>query len=166
MKSVPIVSIVGESGAGKTTFLEKLIRELKARNIRLGVIKHHVHDIDIDRPGKDTWRFSKAGADTVAISTPGRVGLFIKVDREMDPDELAGLFGDVDMVLTEGYKRGNRPKIEVARSAQIKRLISDPADLIAIVSDVEWNAGVPVFGLDDPAGVAGFLLSRYRIGSQ
>lgn len=164
MKNIPVVSVVGESGAGKTTFLEKLIRELRARNIRVGVIKHHVHDIDIDRPGKDTWRLSRAGAGAVAISAPGKIGLFKKLDREMDLDELAGMFGDVDIILTEGYKRGNKPKIEVSRAAHSDGLISEPAELIAIVSDVSWNVGVPVYGLDDSAGVAGLLHSRYCIG--
>ncbi|MCL6612457.1 MAG: molybdopterin-guanine dinucleotide biosynthesis protein B [Peptococcaceae bacterium] len=164
MRDIPVVSVVGESGAGKTTFLEKLVRELKVRNIRVGVIKHHVHDIDIDRPGKDTWRLSRAGADAVAISTPGGVGLFLNLDREMDLDELAGMFRDMDIVLTEGYKRGDKPKIEVNRSDHSDRLVSDPAELIAIVSDVRWEVGVPVFGLEDPGGVADFLESRYRIG--
>ncbi|MCL6479821.1 MAG: molybdopterin-guanine dinucleotide biosynthesis protein B [Peptococcaceae bacterium] len=166
MRDIPVVSVVGESGAGKTTFLEKLVRELKARKIRVGVIKHHVHDIDIDRPGKDTWRLSLAGADAVAIATPEKVGLFIKSEREMGPDDLAGMLGEVDIVLTEGYKRGKWPKIEIARSERVKNLISEPAELIAIVSDVEWNAGVPVFGPDDSAGVAGLLLSKYRIGAR
>lgn len=163
MNDIPVVSVVGQSGAGKTTFLEKLVRELKARKIRVGVIKHHVHDIDIDRPGKDTWRLSGAGADAVAIATPGRVGLFIKTEREMGLDDLAAMIGDVDIVLTEGYKRGDRPKIEIARSSCTDRLISDPAELIAIVSDAGWDVGVPVYGLDDPAGVADLLQSRCRI---
>lgn len=161
MKNIPVVSVVGESGAGKTTFLEKLIGELKSRKIRVGVIKHHIHDIDIDRPGKDTWRLSRAGADSVAISTPGKVGLFLRQEGELGPDRLAGMLGDVDIVLTEGYKQGEKPKIEVNRAGHSDRLISDLADLIAIVSDSGWNVGVPLFGLEDPAGVADLLQSRY-----
>lgn len=162
-QSTPVISIVGQSGAGKTTFLEKLIAELKARNISIGIIKHHVHDIDIDRPGKDTWRHSRAGADTVAISTPGKVAVFKKVDREMDLDELVAEFNDHDIILTEGYKKGNKPKIEVVRSAHTKKIISDPTELIAIVSDIEWSVGVPVFGLEDAVGVADLLQSRYAV---
>ena len=164
MAIIPVVSLVGESGAGKTTFLEKLVAELRSRNIRVGVIKHHVHDIDIDRPGKDTWRISSAGADSVAISTPTRVGLFKRMDREMDIDELAGMLGEMDIILTEGYKRGGKPKIEVSRAAHADRLITGPVDLIAIVSDAGWDVGVPVFGLEDSAGVAGFLQARYGVG--
>lgn len=166
MRNVPIVSVVGESGAGKTTFLEKLIKELKNRGLRVAVIKHHVHHADIDRPGKDTWRFAGAGADVVALSAPGKVGLFLNIDGEMELDRLAGMMGDVDIVLTEGYKRGNKPKIEVARSAFTKKLVSDPADLIALVSDALWPLNVPVFGLDDCAGAADFLIGRFGIGKQ
>ncbi|MFZ5647728.1 MAG: molybdopterin-guanine dinucleotide biosynthesis protein B [Bacillota bacterium] len=166
MGGIPVVSVVGESGAGKTTFLEKLIAEMKARNIRVGIIKHHVHDIEIDTPGKDTWRHSRAGADTVAISTPGRVGLFRRLEGEMDLDDLARMMGDVDIVLTEGYKRGNKPKIEVSRSDHSKRLISDPAELIAVVSDVHWDLEVPVFGLEDYRGVADFLQLRYSLNTR
>lgn len=161
MGNAPVVSVVGESGSGKTTFLEKLIGELKARKIRVGIIKHHVHDIEIDTPGKDTWRHSRAGADAVAISTPGKVGLFKMLDRELGLDELARMMGDVDIILTEGYKRGNKPKIEVSRLAHSNKLVSDPAQLIAVVSDIQWDLGVPVFGLEDFKGVADFLQSKY-----
>lgn len=166
MKSISVVSVVGESGSGKTTFLEKLIGELKARKIRVGIIKHHVHDIEIDTPGKDTWRHSRAGADTVAISTPGKVGLFKRLEGELELDELVQMMGSVDIVLTEGYKRGNKPKIEVSRSVHSSKLISDPAQLIAVVSDIQWDLGVPVFGLEDFKGVADFLQSAYSLNTR
>jgi len=161
---VPMVSVVGESGAGKTTFLVKLVAELKARGVKVGVIKHHPHDIDIDRPGKDTWRLAAAGADRVAISTPGRLGLFINLEREMDLDRLAGLFEGVEIIITEGYKKGDRPKIEINRRSHSDRLISPPGELICIVSDVAWEVGVPVFSLEDSAGVAGLLQAKYGLG--
>lgn len=164
MKEIPVVSVVGMSGSGKTTFLEKLIVELKSRNIRVGIIKHHVHDIEIDRPGKDTWRHARAGADVVAISTPGKVAVFSKVEREMELAELVNIIGEVDIVITEGYKKGDRPKIEIARSGFTQSLISRPEELIAIVSDINWDAGVPVYGLENSAGVANLLYEIYHIG--
>lgn len=163
MAAIPVVSVVGYSGSGKTTFLEKLIRELKDRNIKVGIIKHHVHNIEIDTPGKDTWRHSRAGADVVAISTPGRVGLFRKLEREMNLEELAAMMGEADIILTEGYKRGSRPKIEVNRSQHSKNLITGGSDLIAVVSDVRWNLEVPVFDLEDYKGVADFLQLKYKL---
>ena len=164
MKNIPIVSFVGYSGSGKTTFLEKLIPELKARNIKVGIIKHHGHDIEIDTPGKDTWRHSQAGADAVAISTAKKVAVFRRVEAEMDLDDLARAMGDMDIILTEGYKSGSKPKIEINRSAHSSGLVSDPRELVAIVSDTNWEVGVPVFSLEDYSGVADFLWSRYGPG--
>ncbi len=164
MKDIPVISVVGESGVGKTTFLEKLIARLKARKLRVGIIKHHVHNIEIDSPGKDTWRHSRAGADAVAISTPGKVALFRRVEGEMELDQLAGILGDVDIILTEGYKKGSRPKIEISRVEYSKNLISEPSGLIAIVSDINWDLGIPVFGLDEADRVADLLESRYNLG--
>lgn len=166
MSSIPVVSFVGYSGSGKTTFLEKLIPELKARNIRVGIIKHHGHAMEIDTPGKDTWRHSSAGADAVAISCPGKAAVFLKAEDELSLDELVRVMGDMDIILTEGYKRGSRPKIEINRSACGHGLISDPRELIAVVSDTGWGAGMPVFGLEDAAGVADFLAARYGLGQR
>ncbi|MFZ5645184.1 MAG: molybdopterin-guanine dinucleotide biosynthesis protein B [Bacillota bacterium] len=164
MKIIPIISVVGESGSGKTTFLEKLIRDLKARNIKVGIIKHHPHsEIEIDRPGKDTWRHYNAGADAVAISTPGKIAVFKRLEAEMELDAIAQALGDADIILTEGYKKGNKLKIEVNRAVNGKSLVSDKPDLIAIVSDIKWDKGVPVFGLEDSAGVADLLIKSFIV---
>jgi molybdopterin-guanine dinucleotide biosynthesis protein B len=164
MNSIPVVSFVGYSGSGKTTFLEKLIPRLKARNVRVGIIKHHGHNLEIDTPGKDTWRHARAGADAVAIACPGKAAVFLKAEGEMDLEVLAGLMGEMDIILTEGYKRGSRPKIEINRSACGTGLVSDPRELIAVVSDTGWEAGVPVFGLEDADPVADFLMDRFGLG--
>ena len=112
----PIVSIVGRSNSGKTTLIEKLIPELKRRGYRIGTIKHTHHAPDIDRPGKDTSRHSAAGADTVMLASSGRVAMIKQTDAE-GIDALAGYFNDVDLLMTEGYKREPKPKIEVVREA-------------------------------------------------
>lgn len=155
---VPIISVVGKSGAGKTTFLEKLVRELKRRGIRVAVIKHDTHGFDIDKPGKDTWRMAQAGSDAVVISSPFKMALIKTVDHDMTPDEIAAyLDGDVDIILTEGYKRGNKPKIEVSRSEVSRELLCSEEELVALVTDQRFSMAVPQFGLDDVEGVASLL---------
>lgn len=161
---IPIISVVGKSGAGKTTFLEKLIRELKRREIRVAVVKHDTHGFDIDKPGKDTWRMAEAGADAVVISSPFKMALIKTVDHDMTPDEIATyLDGDVDLILTEGYKRGDKPKIEISRSDVSRVLLCSEDELVAVVTDQQFDMAVPHFGLEDAPGVAS-LLERDVLG--
>jgi molybdopterin-guanine dinucleotide biosynthesis protein B len=163
MNRPPIVAVVGKSDAGKTTFLEKLIKALKKRNIKVGTVKHDVHGFDIDKPGKDTWRHAQAGADAVIISSPSKVAVIKKLEEEMGLDMVAELINDMDIVLTEGYKRSDKPKIEINRTAHSRELLCTPEELIALVSDAEWNIGVPLFGLDDAEGVAELLVQKYGL---
>jgi len=163
MEKPPIVAVVGKSNAGKTTYLEKLIKELKNRNIKVGTIKHDVHGFDIDKPGKDTWRHAQAGADAVIISSPSKVAVIKQVEHEMSLDQIAEYISDMDIILTEGFKRSAKPKIEINRMAHSTELLCTPDELIALVSDAEWNLGVPVFDLDDAAGVACLLQKKYNL---
>jgi molybdopterin-guanine dinucleotide biosynthesis protein B len=112
---IPVISIVGKSGVGKTTALVKIIHELKRRGYRVGTVKHDTHGFDVDKPGKDSWRHAQAGSDVVVISGPKKMALIRQLEREMTVDEIVPLMGEVDIVITEGYKRGNSPKIEVTR---------------------------------------------------
>ena len=125
---IPILSVVGKSDSGKTTLLEGLIRELKQRGYRVGTIKHDAHSFEIDVPGKDSWRHAQAGSDHVVISSPLRVASIRRVEREPQLEELAAGMTDVDIILTEGYKRGNAPKIEVSRRARSSTLICRPTN--------------------------------------
>lgn len=162
MSLIPIVSIVGKSNAGKTTFLEKLIRELKEKNYRVGTVKHDAHRFDIDHRGKDSWRHAQAGADTVVISSPEKLALITTVEKEKNLDEITAMISNVDIILTEGYKYGDKPKIEIFRKAAGHRgLISDKEELVAVVSDVSWDFDVPVFDLEDATGVANLLEERF-----
>lgn len=161
MSVIPMVVLAGTSGTGKTTFLEKLIRELKKRKVKVGTIKHHDHDFDIDKPGKDTWRHARAGADAVVLSSPAKVALIRNVEEEMPLDQVAELVGAVDIILVEGYKRANKPKIEIHRKAHSPQLLCAPEELIAVVSDADWRIGVPVFDLEDASGVAKMLIDTF-----
>ncbi|MBI4786271.1 MAG: molybdopterin-guanine dinucleotide biosynthesis protein B [Chloroflexi bacterium] len=156
----PLVSIVGKSGIGKTTLVEKLVRELKARGLRVAVVKHHAHATPIDPPGKDSWRFAEAGADAVVVSSPAEVARFERVARELTLAEIAARLENVDLILTEGFKREPAPKIEVSRVERGTELVARVDELIAVVSDHPIALPLPRFDLDDAPGVAAFLCER------
>ena len=157
----PIVSIVGQSESGKTTLIEKLIPLLTERGYRIGTIKHTHHAVDIDRSGKDSARHRNAGAETVMLASPGRIAMF-KATASETLDGLIRYFEDVDLLITEGYKRENKPKIEVLRAAVGSELLCrDDPGLVAVATDADLDVHVPVFRLDDPAAIAEFIEQRF-----
>jgi molybdopterin-guanine dinucleotide biosynthesis protein MobB len=159
------VSFVAKSGTGKTTLLEKVIAELKGRGYRIGVIKHDAHRFDIDHPGKDSHRLTAAGADTMLISSPEKLAVVKKHAASPPIEELiATYFGDVDLILTEGFKQSGLPKIEVHRRERSATLICrgeqhDPT-LLAVASDEPLDLDVPVLDLNNPSQVADFVESH------
>lgn len=160
----PIISVVGKSDSGKTTFLEKLIPALKSKGYRVATVKHDVHGFDIDREGKDTWKHAQAGADTVVISSPNKLAMIRQVDEEYSLDKIGAVIKDVDIILTEGYKKADKPKVEVFRSDVHKELLCTKEDnLIAIASDKEFSNGVPCFDINDAEGVADLLEKTFLL---
>ncbi len=160
------VAFVARSGTGKTTLLEKLIPELKRRGYRVGALKHDAHRFEIDHPGKDTYRLAAAGADTTLITSPEKLAVVRKHAASPPVEEIvAAYFADVDIVLAEGFRRTALPRIEVHRKERGGGVpgAGDPL-LVAIASDEKLDAGVPVFGLDDAAGIADFLESTFIEG--
>ncbi len=156
-----IICIVGRSQSGKTTLIEKLIPALKQRGYRIGTIKHSHHIFDFDKSGKDSWRHKDAGADTVIIASPGKIAM-VKNDHQGTLDSLQHYFGDLDLLITEGYKKENKPKIEVVRSARhTEALLKDDRHLVAVVTDVDLKMKIPVFGLDDIDQLADFIEQNY-----
>jgi molybdopterin-guanine dinucleotide biosynthesis protein B len=161
---IPIISVVGKSGVGKTTLLEKLIAELKERGYRVATVKHDVHGFEIDQPGKDSWRLAQAGSDSVVIASPKQLALIKRLDKEMVLSEIASFLKDVDIILTEGYKRGNAPKIEVSRQERGGELLCPADELVAVVSDRSYDLDVPQFGLNDATGIVDWLEGRFLSG--
>lgn len=156
--SIPILSIIGKSGSGKTTLLEKLIPELKRRGRRLATIKHHSHPgFEIDQPGKDTWRHAQAGSDQVIIAAPDKIASIRRLQRELSLDEIAASIQDVDIIITEGYKRAGKPALEVVRAVTGLETISQPPQLIAIATDTALDINVPQFNLDDAEGLVSLI---------
>lgn len=166
--SPPVVSIVAKSGTGKTTLLEKLIAEMKFRGYRVGAVKHDAHSFSIDHEGKDSWRLTQAGADTMLITSPAQIAMVKKNTRDEEiplAESIATYFGDVDIVLTEGFKRSTMPKIEVHRRERSQTLLcrgqeQDPS-LFAVASDVPLELDVPVFDINDAKGLCDLIESRF-----
>ena len=159
----PVIAFIGKPDSGKTTLLEKLIPELRQRGYRIGTIKHHVHAFEMDKPGKDTWRHKQAGASTVALSSPTGLGIIRDVDEDLTIEELVGrYYGDIDLVIAEGYKRLGLPKIEVFRSTLHGEPLPDRDETwVAMVSDTAGPTDLPCFALDDVIGLADFLEERF-----
>lgn len=164
VKKPPIICIVGAHNIGKTTFLVKLISELKSRGCRVGIVKHHRGEFDIDHPGKDTYRHAQAGADSVFISSPTKLAMVRKMDREAPLDLMSAMAGDVDIILAEGYKGMPLPQIEVFRSSVGTGLVGRRENLIAVVCDIPLDIEVKCFSLDDFAGVADLLEENFLQG--
>jgi molybdopterin-guanine dinucleotide biosynthesis protein B len=156
---IPIVSIVGKSDSGKTTLIERLVPELNRRGYRVATVKHDVHGFEVDREGKDSWRHKKAGAHTVVISSPLKVAMIRDVDHDADLNEIRDRYiRDVDLVLSEGFKRNNQPKIEVFRKEKHRNLLCTKEDnLLAIASDHPFNLGVPCLDLNDADGLVDLI---------
>jgi molybdopterin-guanine dinucleotide biosynthesis protein B len=157
-----VYSVVGKSDAGKTTVIEGLVPALAALGLRVGTIKHDVHGFALDHEGKDSWRHKRAGARVSLISSPWQVGMVRDVDHDHTIAELvAHLLADVDVVLTEGYRREDWPKVEVHRAALARGLISGPEDgLIAVVTDEALAVAVPQFSFAELTALAALLAQR------
>jgi molybdopterin-guanine dinucleotide biosynthesis protein B len=164
----PIVIIAGRSGSGKTTLIEGLIPELKKRGLRVGSIKHHKEgDFDIDHPGKDSWRHKKAGAEKTVISSPTRIGLVMDTDHDYRPDEMIGFFHEMDIVLVEGHKEEDLPKVEIFRQElHDSPLFLKDHGLIAVMTNSTLKIGVPVLSLDDITGLADLLVRHFKLAKK
>jgi len=158
----PAVAFVARSGTGKTRLVEALIVELRRRGRRIGAMKHDAHRFEIDHPGKDSARFTAAGAEVMVLVSSETIATVWKPQVPPLIEELlATSFQDMDLVLVEGYKTSDLPKIEIHRAALGQPLLSrgehHDTRLLAVASDTELKLDVPVLDLDQPAVIADFL---------
>jgi molybdopterin-guanine dinucleotide biosynthesis protein B len=155
---LPIVSIVGHSGSGKTTLMEGLIRELRERGLRVAAVKHTRGRFDMDRPGKDTWRYGEAGSEATVALAPGSSALLRSHEEPLSAEELLILLGDgPEVVLVEGWHEGPFPKVEVHRAETGKGLRCAASDLLAVVTDEVLDVDCPQLPLGEAGRVADFL---------
>ncbi len=157
---IPVVGFAAWSGTGKTTLIEKLILKLKEKGLRLAVIKHDAHGLKFDKEGKDSWRFSNAGADYTIVNGPDQSAIFVQ--RSLSLDETIAMITDVDLILIEGYKTGEHDKIGISRKETGKGFTDEIGSFKALVTDdPSVAADVPVFALDDAEGLADWIMETY-----
>ena len=159
----PIISIVGKSQSGKTTLLEALIIELKQRGYRLAVIKHTHENFEIDKVGKDSWRFSQAGSEVVAICSSHKLAIMKQLEGDLNPRELSRFIDwDYDLLLTEGFKTSDTFKIEVHLKEQGEGLLTQPKQLLAVVTDEPLDIDIPQLPRDEIRGTADLIENWLR----
>ena len=160
-----IISIAGYSKSGKTTLLEKIIPILTGKGYSVGVIKHSGHAFSLDQPEKDSQRLERAGADGVVLVGPGQIGFLGKIDESealaLDRIEQS-FFPDQDILLTEGFKKGSKPKIAVLTEGKEEQLFQEiEGSIVATVGERPFRADLPHFKPDDPEGLVQLLEERF-----
>lgn len=159
MKGIPVLAFAAYSGTGKTTLIEKLVSNLKAKGLRIAVIKHDAHQIDIDREGKDSWRFSKAGAELSIVSSAEKTACIEQ--RPLQFEQVIEKVHDVDLILVEGYKKEPLSQIGICRKETGKDFPADISRYVAVVTDVEGlNMDIPQFSFEDIDEIAEFIMKN------
>ena len=158
-----IVSFVAaSSNSGKSTLIEKIIPLLKARGLRVAVVKHAHAGFEPDRPGKDSWRFREAGADAVMLIGPDDQAITTTLQAKPFA-ELELLARGVDLVIQEGFKKTAKNKIEVFRtgiSGEQPLCMTDPS-FRALVSDAPFETTIPRFDITDICGITEYLIANF-----
>ncbi len=163
---IPLIGFAAYSGTGKTTLLVKILSILKAKEIRVGVIKHAHHSFDIDHPGKDSYRLREAGARQVLVGSRKRWALMVEAETEYTLDYfLQNLHPqDLDLIMVEGFKSEPFPKIEIHRPSLDRPLLSDhDKSIIAIATDDQSTlvTTLPVFDMNHPEKIVEFIIKQF-----
>ena len=168
-----ILAVSGVKNSGKTTLITKLLPELKKRGLRVAVIKHDGHDFEADVPSTDSWKYAQAGADGTCVFSSGK-HMIIKYASVPSVVELIGAFPDADLILLEGFKYSEYPKIEVVRKGNSSESVCDPKYLLGIVTDLTKEEldvngetlDIPLFGLEETERLTDYFLSKMVIDSK
>ncbi len=156
-----VFGIVGWKNSGKTSLVVKLVKTLAGRNYRVSTLKHAHHSFELDKPGKDSFRHRKAGASEVLIASSRRWALIHESNRDLEPSptELLAKLAPADIVLIEGFKSFNCPKLEARRQAcRGPGLSGRMPGIVAIASDHPVaDCDLPVFDLDAVEDIADFI---------
>lgn len=166
-----ILAVSGIKNSGKTTLITALLPALKKRNLSTAVIKHDGHEFEADIPGTDTWKTGEAGACGTLVFS-GTKYMMVKYHPAESTEELISLFPEADIILLEGFKHSEYPKIEVIRKANSLCSVCDPRFLQGIVTDIsreelKYDAGeeveeIPFFELDETEPLAEWICQLWK----
>ena len=157
--------VTGWKHTGKTTLTERLVAEFVGQGLRISTVKHAHHATEVDHPGRDSFRHREAGAGQVLVASPLRWALMTELRGAEEPplEQLLARLDPCDLILIEGYKSAQHPKIETHRQASGRDLLAPANPTIrAVASDTRPETGLPLFDLDDVAGIAAFI--RREVG--
>ena len=160
------IGFIGYSNSGKTTLIEKLIPIFRSRGLAVSAVKNAHHGFDMDRPGKDSFRYRDAGARQVLIATASRWALLSETPhRAATLDELLGELAPCDLVIVEGFKsEGNIPRIEVRRKGNVDPpIFPHDANVVALATDHSVQNHLPVLDLNDPDKIAAFITQLLQL---
>jgi len=161
---VRVIGIVGWKNNGKTTLVVRLVEHFAARGLAVSTVKHAHHSVDVDQPGKDSWRHREAGAKEVMLATARRWVQIHELKGEDEPplETLLARMAPVDLVIVEGFKRFPHPKIEVHLAARGTPLFAREDDtVIAVASDaVIEGLDRPTLAVDDVDSIAAFIMEH------
>jgi len=165
--SPQVFGITGWKNSGKTTLAARLVTELRRRGLKVGVIKHAHHAFDIDHPGRDSHTIREAGANEVAIVSARRWALIHELrddESELTLHEMLARMSPCDVVLVEGFKRSDHPKLEVrsADAADTRQMNETIPNIVAIAADAPQDDRRPQFRRDDIAAIADFIIDGLR----
>ena len=162
-----VIGVAGFKNSGKTTLVERLVKELTARDYRVSTVKHAHHAFDIDHEGRDSFRHRQAGATEVAVVSRNRWAIMHELRGEVEPglDAILAKIAPCDLVIVEGYKRDSHDKIELrdVRLDHPKLAGSDPS-IVAIAANGQIeDEHVPVFDRDDVKAIADFIVLQTEL---
>ena len=158
-----LLGLAGWSGSGKTTLLCAILPHLRAAGLRVSTIKHAHHAMELDKPGKDSFRHREAGAEEVLLVGGARWAL-LRETPEGPPSlqTLAARLAPVDLVLVEGFRSENFPRLEIFRPGLGKPpLWPDNPGIVAVATDMDPLDGFdgPLLDLNDPVAIAGWIVA-------
>ncbi len=155
-----IVGIVGWKNSGKTYFASKIIKKLKIKNYRVSSIKHAHHEFDIDHKGTDSYFHREAGSSQVLVSSSKR---WVKItelnnSKEQTLNDLLNQLSETDIVIVEGFKNDNHPKIEIIKKGNDDHLFNKISNIKAVISEEKINTDLKQFKKDEIDNIVNFIL--------